>query len=345
MKDRDKGKVKVLVTAIGGPTGYGVLKCLESKQDIYIVGVDADKNCHAAAKCNRFCVVPRISSADFKDKIKKLIERFDIDVVIPTLQDELSFFNELKKQVKVITPHNINNLLDKIKIYELMKKNKLKILVPKYSLVSNISDYKKVLKEFGYPEKKVCIKPASGHGGLGFKIIANPEEVAKKIFKQQLSNMMTSDELERLLSISFEEPLILMEYLPGDEYSVDLLAKESKLLVAVPRKRDRVSNGIVIRGKVEKNEQLIQATKSIVELLNLDSFINLQFRFDEQGNAKLIDLNPRFCGSQIMSLGAGINFPYMCIKIAMGENLEPVVPKWNTAMTRYWESYFYEIQS
>jgi carbamoyl-phosphate synthase large subunit len=218
-------------------------------------------------------------------------------------------------------------------------------MIPRYKLVSNLSEYKKALYEFGYPEEKVCIKPMNAHGGLGFKVIANVRDVAKIVFKQQYSNIMTSDELERVLSIAFEQPFILMEYLPGTEYSVDLFARNAELIVAIPRKRDRVSNGIVIKGKIEKNDLLIQASKSIVEKLNLDSFINLQFRFDENGNPKLIDLNPRFCGSQIMSLGAGVNFPYICVKIAMGENVDIITPNWNVGMSRYWESHFYEIES
>ena len=63
---------------------------------------------------------------------------------------------------------------------------------------------------------------------------------------------MTSDELERVLSIAFEQPFILMEYLPGTEYSVDLFARNAELIVAIPRKRDRVSNGIVIKVKLKK---------------------------------------------------------------------------------------------
>lgn len=339
-----KKKIRVLITAIGGPTGYGVLKCLENKPDIYIVGVDADENCYSAGKCDAFCVVPRINSDRFFNEIMKIIESYNIDIVIPTLQDELCLFEKIKEQVKVVIPYNvsINKLLDKIEIYSLMNEKKLTEMIPKYELITNIDEYKSGLKRLGYPEKKVCIKPINGHGGIGFKIVAELEEVAKNFFNKQYNQMITSDEIERILSISFEKTFILMEYLPGEEYSVDVLSKDSELIVAVPRKRERVSNGIVIGGKVEKNEMLLEAAKDIVKAFNLNNFVNLQFRLDAQGKPKLIDLNPRFCGSQIMSLGAGINFPYLNIKMLMEEKLEINEPNWNVSMTRYWESYFYE---
>jgi hypothetical protein len=122
--DRRDKRIIVLVTAIGGPTGYGVLKSLENKKDIFIVGVDADKNCHAATKCNIFCVVPRVNTDAFIYELINIIEQYHIDIVIPTLQDELPLFNSIKQKVKVIMPQNINitDLLDKTKIYNLMMK-------------------------------------------------------------------------------------------------------------------------------------------------------------------------------------------------------------------------------
>ena len=36
-------KIRVMITAIGGPTGYGILKCLSQKEDIVVIGVDADR--------------------------------------------------------------------------------------------------------------------------------------------------------------------------------------------------------------------------------------------------------------------------------------------------------------
>ena len=345
MKAVNKGKIRVLVTAIGGPTGYGVVKCLEDKEDIYLIGVDSDKNCHSANKCDIFCVVPKIKSNKFLDEIKRIIKKFNVDIVIPTLQDELYIFEKLKEQVEVITGSSglsIDKLLDKVEIYNMMKKKNLIELVPKYELINDIFEYKIKLKELGYPEKKVCIKPVNGHGGIGFKVIANLKEVANNFFNKQFNNLITSDEFERILSVSFHEPFMLMEYLPGDEFSVDLLAKDSELVVAIPRKRERVSNGIVISGKIEKKEILIQAANYIVKAFGLNNFVNLQFRFDELGNPKLIDLNPRFCGSQIMSLGAGVNFPYLNIKMLMGKKIDHIQPNWDISMTRYWESYFYE---
>ncbi len=52
------------------------------------------------------------------------------------------------------------------------------------------------------------------------------------------------------------------------------------------------------------------------------------------------DINPRFCGSQVRSLGANVNFPYLFLQYnVLGEYVTPE-PIWNMRMIRYRENVF-----
>jgi len=135
-----------------------------------------------------------------------------------------------------------------------------------------------------------------------------------------------------------------MPFIDGQEYSVDVFLHDHKVVVAVPRERAGVSNGIVLEGKVVYNEALIDAASQIAMALASEGYMNLQF-FETTDGFKLTDINPRFAGSQVMSLGAGVNFPELFLKYSVfGEELE-VNPIWNTQMFRYRMPRFYHQSS
>jgi len=52
----------------------------------------------------------------------------------------------------------------------------------------------------------------------------------------------------------------------------------------------------------------------------------VEFKVDPRDNQpKLMELNPRFWGSLALAIHAGVDFPYLLYKMAMGENFEPVL--------------------
>lgn len=84
---------------------------------------------------------------------------------------------------------------------------------------------------------------------------------------------------------------------------------------------------------------LIQASEDITESLVEGGFINIQFMKSDTGY-KLTDINPRFCGSHVMSLGANVNFPPLFIEYLHFGNEVPVEPVWNTRILRFRDQIF-----
>ena len=57
--------------------------------------------------------------------------------------------------------------------------------------------------------------------------------------------------------------------------------------------------------------------------LNWSGIANIDLRYDElENNYKILEINPRFWGSVIGSLAAGINFPYLTCLTALGQTFE-----------------------
>jgi predicted ATP-grasp superfamily ATP-dependent carboligase len=51
----------------------------------------------------------------------------------------------------------------------------------------------------------------------------------------------------------------------------------------------------------------------------------VEFKVDPRdGTPKLMEINPRFWGSLALAVAAGVNFPYLLLRMARGENFKPV---------------------
>jgi carbamoyl-phosphate synthase large subunit len=134
--------------------------------------------------------------------------------------------------------------------------------------------------------------------------------------------------------------LIVMEYLPGEEFSVDVLVQNGKFIAAIPRSRDHIKMGISFVGTVIKDEEIIEYSKRIVEGLKLNGNIGLQFKRDINGIPKIIESNPRVQGTIVLCSAAGMNMVYDAVRIGLSEKI--VIPeiKWGTRMIRFWDELF-----
>jgi carbamoyl-phosphate synthase large subunit len=334
-------RIKVLITAAGGTSALGIMKCLKDIENINIIGVDCQPQTAGNPFYDKMYVVPHISfSNDYKKAIKVIIELEDIDVVFPTLHDEINLYKEFRKELDALVAlpqsRNFEVLNNKEKLYEYMSSLGMYEYIPKYYIFNENEELKRIRETEFADRQNVCVKDIEGSGGFGFAILTNRENFLEAI-KTRRTKVYDIDDY---YDMSLTGRRMVMEYLDGDEYSVDMFVHNGKVIAAVPRKRSRVSNCIVIDGTVEYNKSIIEASTKIAEAICDNGFINLQFIGCGHG-FKLTDVNARFCGSQIMSFGAGVNFPYLFIQYNLLNEYVGVSPIWNTRMIRYWESCFF----
>jgi carbamoyl-phosphate synthase large subunit len=126
-----------------------------------------------------------------------------------------------------------------------------------------------------------------------------------------------------------------MEDLPGVEYSCDVLTKSGKTLVIVPRTRVQLRAGINDIGVVEKNKTVEKIIKKVIKVLKTDYSINVQLKFSEDGTPKIEEINPRLSGTVVLCTMAGVNLPYLSVKMALGEEIPRVKPVYGTWIVRY----------
>jgi len=273
------------------------------------------------------------------NKLNEIIKEESVNTFIPGHPAEIELYNEYKGQLNIPVglpdSDDYKSLLDKEQVYIKMKQLDLEQYIPQYVGFNDNNELNYLKNEFFPNEEELIVKEVSGYGAIGMAILTNRENYLKA--KKAGNNKVVS--VEDYLEISGDSRRILMKVLNKPEFSVDIYVHNNEVVVAVPRKRVGVSSGLVLDGTIEKNTYLINASKQIAGKLIDNGFLNLQFMLDDDGY-KLTDINPRFCGSQVMSLGADINFPELFIQYELlGEKPEPT-PIWGTRMMRYRDTYF-----
>ena len=93
---------------------------------------------------------------------------------------------------------------------------------------------------------------------------------------------------------------VVTEYLPGDEYTVDCVSNdEGELVDWNVRERTRVRDGITAYGKSspERWAELGEYVKIIAGRLKLPYFWFAQFKYNDAGSPRLLEINCRISGS------------------------------------------------
>ena len=147
-------------------------------------------------------------------------------------------FKRINVIVSISNLDSVKIANNKLKTYEILKE--AGISVPKFYGVHSIEDFILGCKEMGYPDKPVCIKIVNGSGSRGVRIIDSKKSRYDIYAHEKPNSFYTS--YDDMLSIMVEAPVLeemmLVEYMPGNEYTVDLLAENGKVLYEVGRENE-----------------------------------------------------------------------------------------------------------
>lgn len=292
--------MNILITGIGGPAGLNTLAFMPN--DVNMFGCDCDAE--AVERINRtglktpvFFKVPRAREEGFIETIKGLVVRNSIDLIIPTVDEELLVFseNDVGTRVAVSPMNTVNICNDKYLLYEKFRDYEF---CPVYTLgKSDTAIY-----------GKIFVKPRIGRGSRGSASFFTERNVPKQY-----------------LNSSY----VVCEFLPGREYTVDAMCDlDGRLVYAVPRIRTEVIRGVSVKGKTEKNQEILKITEEICKVLKFVGPINLQFKLDAKSKPKLVEINPRFSGGLPITAASGINPMGILIDIVEGRSIDGERLEW-----------------
>jgi predicted ATP-grasp superfamily ATP-dependent carboligase len=125
---------------------------------------------------------------------------------------------------------------------------------------------------------------------------------------------------------------LIQEYIPdgGGTFGLSALFDEaSKVKAAFVHKKLRmypVQGGPSTLRESVHHPQIMDIGLSLLKALNWVGVAMVEFKVDPRdGLPKLMEVNPRFWGSLQLAILSGIDFPYLILRMAKGEKVEPIL--------------------
>jgi carbamoyl-phosphate synthase large subunit len=335
-------ELKILITGAGAPGIAGTIHSVRNNPDrrkVSIVGTDINEHVVGRYFCDEFYKIPRATSTEYLDTLLSLCLDKKVDVLIPQNTAELLILSDNKEKFEGIgTKILVSNKMAITKAndkFNLMETARLcGVPTTNYCLCSDFESLKEGITRIGNGDE-VVVKPPMSNGSRGVRIVSNNRDRKSDFYNEKPNSLyITLEELHETLGDEFPE-LMVMEYLPGDEFTVDIFRSDSAF-VAIPRKREVIRSGITFGASLTNDQNLIKYSRLLSEACDLTLCFGFQFKLNKQGVPMLLESNPRVQGTMVMSTFAGANVIYASIKDLLGEAIPPFNIDWNTRLLRYW---------
>ncbi len=334
----------VLITGAGAPGIAGTIYAIRQNPDkrpFRIISTDISTNPVGRFLSDAFYVLPKPESSNYLNVLEEIFHKEKVDVIIPQTTREIDLLSKHKASFncKIIVSggENIERANDK---YLIIKEcEKTGVPFPKYFLVTDTKSLREAIYQIGYPEKKVIVKPRMSNGLRGVRIITEQSLTLKSYLGDKPSGLEI--DLATFLKIfegveTFPE-LLVTEYMPGEEYSVDVFRTQKQTII-IPRIRKSIRSGISFETVVDlQRKDVIEYSQKLAESLDLNYCFGFQFKLDEKNVPKILESNPRVQGTMIAAAAAGCNMIYYSVIEALNPGgTYPFNLKDRVEFKRYW---------
>lgn len=318
----------ILVTGAGAPGIAGTAHALRANPagcPVRLAGADVSPHAVGRHLLEGFGVLPFPEEPGYLDALVELCEDENVKLVLPQTTREIAVLSRARsaleaRGITVIVADSaaIERANNKHVVMEAF--GELSLPVAAHRLAKTADEVADAARELGYPDQPVVVKPPVSNGMRGFRVLTE-----RPLTRDQFLNTKPEGvelPLDALIAMDLgKEPwpeLLVTEYLPGMEYSVDAFLGEAGG-VAVPRRRDHIRSGISFRTTVEAREDLSEATLLAGRHLGLRFAFGFQFKLDAEGQPRVLECNPRVQGTMVASALAGVNCIWLAVEEAMGQ--------------------------
>ena len=243
---------------------------------------------------DRRVILPSGDDPRFVASVLSICRTHQIDVVVPTVDTEL------------LPLASMRGLFEAAGTALLLAPDRaLTICLDKWALISAMDDtvptpWTAVLGHaFDWRGRTlpVMVKPRRASGSRGVHLIER---------RDQLDPELGPD-------------WIVQDYLPGREFSLDVIASAAgEVRAVVPRERLKLDSGIAITSRTVHDDRLEFIGRRAVEITGLTGVANVQVREDAAGTPRLLEINPRFPGTMPLTVASGVNMPKLALHELLG---------------------------
>jgi carbamoyl-phosphate synthase large subunit len=298
--------------------GVGVIRCLRHPDgwdgEIIGLGYDVyDTGLYDGGLLDHTYLIPypNQGSDQVFDRLRYIHEQVRIDVLIPTLDSELSLYQQLAPRLKTL---GIALYLPSREAVQ----QRSKVNLPRFCRAEGVDT----------PETVIIREP--GQLEQAFKTIGFPLMLKGVFYEAYRCN---SPDEARIHFVRLQQkwglPVIAQEVVKGEEFDVCCLGgAEGELLGAVPiRKVGLTDKGKAWAAITLKNDELLAFARHVVQALRWSGPCELEImKAERSGRLYLLEVNPRFPAWVYLCAGADQNLPRLLVDLALGKPVQALPP-------------------
>ena len=303
-------KKNILVFPCGSEVALEVFRSIENSIHFNVIGGSSTDDHGKFIFDDYIGDIPFVTDLDFIKSLKKIVSHNKIDAIYPATDLVLHVLkkneNELGCRIISSSLETTDICLSKSKTYEILKDI---IQVPfVFSNLELINQY------------PVFLKPDVGYGSRGVLKAENEVEVKNHIIKYPNT--------------------IILEYLPGREYTVDCFTNYlGELLFVGQRERKRITNGISVNtSSLPLNDLVKRIAVKINSTLKFNGAWFFQLKENYKGELVLLEIASRIAGSSSVYRMKGINFAILSLFNEFEQNVNIIENNFEIELDRALEN-------
>lgn len=300
--------LNVLISPAGTEIGREIWLSLRYEKSVKIFLAGADYDNHARYVDEQYYILPSIEDSNWLAALQDFIHINDIHFIFPAHDDVLLTYTKYQSEIAAkIVSSNAEACA--------ITRYKSKTYAALADIIPVPRCYKSIDEIVNWP---VFAKPDKGQGAQG----------AIKIQDRESLEVYLQD----------NDGVIISEYLPGKEYTVDCFSSyQDGLLFCQARTRERIRAGISMASITVELPGIREMAQSIYERFQLRGAWFFQIKASTDGTLTLLEVAPRIAGTMAVNRVRGINFPMLSLyeqqNIPVKMNVLPVTNRISRALT------------
>jgi predicted ATP-grasp superfamily ATP-dependent carboligase len=164
---------------------------------------------------------------------------------------------------------------------------------------------------------------------VGFPAVVKPLESWMQAngvaTRQSCEDVVDRTEAERAIDRVWRAggQVVVQEWLPGDREAVSLVRDGDRVVAAFAQVAHRmhppIGGSSVLRESIPLPDDATPMARRLLEAMGLDGYAEVEFRRDRQGRPVLMEVNPRLSASVEVAVRAGVDFPLLLYRWALGD--------------------------
>jgi len=258
----------------------------------------------------------RLRTERFLARLQQIVAREKVRVLLPMEEETLLIILRRRDAIDgsvaipFAAPEKIERIRDKAQLFQLA--SSLGVPMPTTWYPETADEVAEIGRRAGFP---LVVKPRVSTGAVGLRYVRDAGELSAAWAE---------------VHARFPRPIV-QDYIPegGGAFGASVLAgPQGERLASFVHRRLReypVTGGASTLRVSVRDPELIEFTFRILESVEWSGVAMAEFRRDPRdGLPKLIEVNARFWGALNLAIQAGVDFPFLLYRMALGERIEPV---------------------